>query len=61
MELVELALPAAQRLGCEAELDGIEHLCARGSGAEEQRRVHEEEGSLLAVAQWLAQQTVAGL
>jgi carboxylate-amine ligase len=61
MELVELALPAARRLGCEAELDEIERLCSRGSGAEEQRRVFAEDGSLLAVAQWLAQQTAAGL
>jgi hypothetical protein len=31
----------------------------RGTGADEQRRVHEEDGSLLAVARWLAEQTVA--
>jgi carboxylate-amine ligase len=61
LELVELALPAARRLGCEAELDEVERLCARGSGAEEQRRVLEEEGSLLAVAKWLAEETVRGV
>jgi carboxylate-amine ligase len=61
LELVELALPAAQRLGCEAELNEIEHLCARGSGTEEQRRVEEDGGGLLAVARWLAEQTVAGV
>jgi carboxylate-amine ligase len=61
LELVELALPSARRLGCEAELDEVERLCARGSGAEEQRRVHEEEGSLLAVAKWLAEETVRGV
>ena len=62
LELVELAEPAARRLGCEAELaDDRARLCARGSGAEEQRRVYEEDGSLLAVAQWLAEQTIAGL
>ena len=59
LELVELAEPAARRLGCEDELAEIERLCARGSGADEQRRVEEEEGSLLAVAKWLAEQTVA--
>ena len=37
LELVELALPAARRLGCEAELDEIERLCERGSGSDEQR------------------------
>jgi carboxylate-amine ligase len=61
LELVELALPCARRLGCEAELDEIERLCARGSGADEQRRVEEEEGTLLAVAKWLAEQTVTGV
>ena len=59
LELVELAEPAARRLGCEDELAEIERLCARGSGAEEQRRVEEEQGTLLAVAKWLAEQTVA--
>ena len=57
--LVELAEPAARRLGCEDELAEVERLCARGSGADEQRRVEQEEGSLLAVAKWLAEQTVA--
>jgi carboxylate-amine ligase len=61
LELVELVLPAARRLGCEDELVEIERLCARGSGAEEQRRVHDEEGSLLDVAQWLAETTVSGV
>jgi carboxylate-amine ligase len=60
-ELVETAAPAAERLGCAAELAGIERLCERGTGADEQRRVHEDGGSLLAVAQWLAAQTVEGL
>src|SRR3954451_16819168 len=61
LELVELALPAARRLGCESELNEIEHLCARGSGTEEQRRVEEDGGGLLAVTRWLAEQTVAGV
>ena len=59
--LVDYANPAAARLGCAAELDGVEAILSRGTGADEQRRVHEESGSLLAVAQWLADQTVAGL
>jgi glutamate---cysteine ligase / carboxylate-amine ligase len=61
LELVELALPCARKLGCEAQLDEIERLCARGSGADEQRRVEKEEGTLLAVAKWLAEQTVTGV
>jgi carboxylate-amine ligase len=61
LELVELALPAARRLGCEHELGEVERLCDRGSGADEQRAAYLEQGSLLAVAQWLATQTVAGL
>jgi len=60
-ELVETAAPAAERLGCAAELAGIEELCSRGSGAEEQRRVHERGGSLLAVAQSLAATTLEGI
>jgi carboxylate-amine ligase len=61
LELVELAEPAARRLGCEDELTQVEQLCARGSGADEQRKVEEEQGTLLAVAKWLAEQTVAGV
>jgi carboxylate-amine ligase len=60
-ELVELARPAAARLGCTAELEDVERLYERGSGADEQRRVHNEEDSLLAVARWLAATTVEGL
>jgi len=61
MELVELATPAARRLGCESELDEIERLCSRGTGTEEQRQIQEERGSLLGVAQWLAERTVSGV
>ena len=61
LELLELAEPAAQRLGCASELDEVERICARGPGANEQRRVYEESGSLLAVAQWLAAETVEGV
>jgi carboxylate-amine ligase len=58
--LVELAGPAAARLGCRTELEEIERICRRGTGADEQRRAHED-GDLLAVARWLAAQTVDGL
>ena len=57
--LVELAEPAARRLGCAAELGEVERLLERGTGADEQRRIQQETGSLLAVAQWLADETVA--
>jgi carboxylate-amine ligase len=59
--LVELAGPAAGRLGCAAELGEVARLLERGNGADEQRRIHEESGSLLSVARWLADQTVSGL
>jgi carboxylate-amine ligase len=56
--LVEAARPAAQELGCDGELDGIESLLERGSGADEQLRIYEETDSLLAVAKWLNEETV---
>jgi glutamate---cysteine ligase / carboxylate-amine ligase len=59
--LAERCEPAAERLGCAAELAGVETLLGRGSGAEEQLREYERTESLLAVAQWLAQETVRGL
>jgi glutamate---cysteine ligase / carboxylate-amine ligase len=59
--LVEQARPAARRLGCEPELAELDRLVERGTGADEQRRVHTEHESLLAVAQWLAATTVAGI
>jgi len=60
-ELLAAAEPAARRLGCSGELAEVERILERGSGADEQRRVHEDAGSLLAVSRWLAEQTVAGL
>ena len=61
-ELAELAAPAAKRLGCTDELALVETLIARGDGASEQRAACESaEGSLLGVAQWLAERTVEGL
>jgi carboxylate-amine ligase len=59
--LVERATPAARELGCAAELDEIEALLERGSGADEQLRVYEESDSLLAVAKWLNEETVRRL
>jgi carboxylate-amine ligase len=60
-ELVATAAPAADRLGCREELDSLGEVCDRGGGAAEQRRVQREHDSLLAVAQWLAEETVRDL
>jgi carboxylate-amine ligase len=60
-ELVERARPHAEKLGCAAELGDVERICARGSGADEQRRVHDERGGLLGVAHWLVEETAAAL
>ena len=57
LALVERAEPAAARLGCREELGEVERLVERGTGADEQRQVYEETGTLLAVAHWLAEQT----
>ena len=59
--LVELAEPAARRLGSAAELGLVERVLERGSGAEEQRAAYAESGSLLAVAKLVAEQTVSGI
>jgi carboxylate-amine ligase len=59
--LVEQSRPAARELGCEAELDLIEPLLQRGGGADEQAAIYEESDSLLAVAKWLAEETVRSL
>jgi carboxylate-amine ligase len=61
LALVERSEPAARRLGCAAELDSVEALLAQGTGADAQLGVYEETGSLLAVAQWLAEETVRGV
>jgi glutamate---cysteine ligase / carboxylate-amine ligase len=60
-ELVERSRSAAVELGCAKELDLVESLIERGTGAEEQRRIYEESESLLAVAEWLAAETVRDL
>jgi carboxylate-amine ligase len=57
-ELVERSRPAAEELGCAAELDLVEALLERGNGADEQLGIYEESGSLLAVAERLASETV---
>ena len=59
--LVEQARPAASELGCERELDEVEALVSRGSGAEEQLAVYRETDSLLGVAKWLTEETVRSL
>jgi carboxylate-amine ligase len=59
--LLELAEPAARRLGCTAQLERVEEVLRRGTGADEQRRVQAESESLLRVAQFLADTTVEGL
>ena len=59
--LVGVAEPAARRLGCAEELAEVERILERGTGSDEQRRIHERSRSLLAVAQWLAEQTTEGL
>jgi glutamate---cysteine ligase / carboxylate-amine ligase len=61
LALVERVEAAAVRLGCREELEEVERLVERGTGADEQREVYEETGSLLAVAQWLAETTAADL
>jgi carboxylate-amine ligase len=60
-ELLELAAPAAERLGCSTELAEVEALLQRGSGSDEQRRVHDAEGGLLGVARWVSEETVRGV
>jgi glutamate---cysteine ligase / carboxylate-amine ligase len=59
--LVERSERSARELGCTGELAVVEDVLERGTGADEQRRVYDETGSLLAVAQWLAEETVRGL
>lgn len=59
--LVELSRPAAEELGCAPQLDLVEGLLERGTGADEQLAVYEESESLLAVAEQLAAETVRGV
>ena len=59
--LVERCEPAAKRLGCAEDLAAVEGVLERGTGADEQRRIYEGTDSVLAVAQWIAEETVRGL
>lgn len=61
LALAERSEAAARRLGCLDELESVERLLANGTGASEQLRVYDETQSLLAVAQWIAQETVRGV
>jgi carboxylate-amine ligase len=59
--LVDRVRKTALDLGCAHELDEVEKLLVRGSGADEQLRIYEETDSLLAVARWLNEETVNAL
>ncbi len=59
--VLERCEPAAAVLGCAAELEGVDAILARGSGAQEQLGVYEETQSLVAVAGWLAGETIPQL
>ena len=59
--LLERCEPAARELGCARELECVEAILERGAGADEQSRLYDETGSLLAVTQWLADETVRDL
>lgn len=59
--LVERCAPAAEALGCADELELVEEILARGTGADEQRLIYEETDSLLAVTHWLAEETAPRL
>jgi glutamate---cysteine ligase / carboxylate-amine ligase len=61
LALLERSEAAARRLGCADELESVETLLARGTGADQQLRIYEETGSLLAVGQWIAEETVRGV
>lgn len=60
-ELVERCSPAAEALGCAADLAGVATILLRGNGGDEQRRLFSEHGDLDAVAAWLAEQTLPGV
>ena len=49
-DLVSTLLPVSQDLGCEGELEGILEIVEGASGADKQRAVLKERGSLEAVA-----------
>jgi carboxylate-amine ligase len=56
--LVEALRPISQDLGCEAQLEGVLEIVEGGNGADKQRAVLLEDGSLQEVAAYLAAATV---
>ena len=56
--LVEALRPISQDLGCEAQLEGVLEIVESGNGADKQRAVLLEDGSLQEVAAYLAAATV---
>ncbi len=56
-DLVKTLLPVSQDLGCEAELEGLVEILEGGTGAEKQRAVFRERGSLEEVAAYLVATT----
>lgn len=56
-DLVRRLTPISQDLRCEAELEGVLEIVDLGNGAEEQRRIFEERGSLEDVAEYLVART----
>ena len=68
-ELIELARPEAERLGCLDEVLGVRHMVERGTSADRQLEVYEraraegadERAATRAVADWLIGETKAGL
>lgn len=59
LALVERCEPAAEALGCAGELELVEGILSRGTGAHDQRRIYEETEDLVTVAEQLAWETVA--
>jgi carboxylate-amine ligase len=58
-DLVARLGPAAQDLGCEAELEGVLEILKRGTGADLQRAVYAIRGSLEDVVDYLLETTAA--
>lgn len=56
--LLDACATAGTRLGCASELDRLGNILTRGTGADEQLRIHDETHSLRAVTRWLADRTV---
>jgi len=59
--LLDRCQPAADALGCADELSQIEVVMNRGNGADEQRAVFEESGSLVDLARFLVDETSGSL